>query len=596
MIKFDNFAPDRRGVIAGLAFTGLLGSAAADASAATIPFARVRPGGIGWPTAADWNTLGETVGGRLSPVTLPVLAQAEAAKLLANPFYIRDQAGLTQSSGRIDGWQSAPSAYVVRVRNAADVAAAVTFAARHRLRLVVKGGGHSYLGGSNAADSLLVWTRDMETIELHHAFIPAGSASTGVPAVSVGAGAIWHDVYNAVTTRGGRYVQGGGCTTVGVAGLVQGGGFGSFSKTFGIAAAHLLEAEIVTADGQVCTVNAERDPDLFWALKGGGGGTWGVVTRLTLQTHELPATFGLVHWNLKATSDDAFRNLLARFVDLYADHLFNPHWGEQVGLRHGNRIEVLMLFQGLDEAAARTAWRDLTEHVDARPHDYVVEEPLIIGAFPANRFWDGAFVAQHLPGVLVVDDRPDAKPGNWWWAGNTEEVGAFWHGYESAWLPASLLDQGQRAQLVDAWFAASRLWSVTLHFNKGLAGAPTAAIAASRETAMNPQVLDAFALAIVAMDGPSAYDGLPAPDLVEARGNLAQIRAAMAALRKVAPDAGSYLSESNFALVDWRTACWGRHAARLDAVKARYDPDGLFVLHHGIGSELWGSDGFRRVV
>ena len=70
-------------------------------------------------------------------------------------------------------------------------------------------------------------------------------------AVSVGAGAIWMDVYDAVTTRAGHYVQGGGCTTVGVAGLVQGGGFGSFSKGFGTAVANLLEAEVVTADGAV---------------------------------------------------------------------------------------------------------------------------------------------------------------------------------------------------------------------------------------------------------------------------------------------------------------------------------------------------------
>src|SRR5215831_6349077 len=75
-------------------------------------------------------------------------------------------------------------------------------------------------------------------------------------AVSVGAGAIWMDVYDAVTTSAGRYVQGGGCTTVGVAGLVQGGGFGSFSKGFGTAAANLLEAEVVTADGTVRIANA----------------------------------------------------------------------------------------------------------------------------------------------------------------------------------------------------------------------------------------------------------------------------------------------------------------------------------------------------
>ena len=90
----------------------------------------------------------------------------------------------------------------------------------------------------------------------------------------MGAGAIWMHTYNEVTTKGGRYVQGGGCGTVGVAGLVQGGGFGTYSKQFGIAGASLLEAEIVTADGVLRIANACREPDLFWALIGGGSGTF----------------------------------------------------------------------------------------------------------------------------------------------------------------------------------------------------------------------------------------------------------------------------------------------------------------------------------
>ena len=87
-----------------------------------------------------------------------------------------------------------------------------------------------------------------------------------------------------MTTVAGRYVQGGGCTTVGVAGLILGGGFGSFSKSYGMAGAALLEAEIVTADGRVRIANACTNADLFWALKGGGNGSFGVVTRLTLRT------------------------------------------------------------------------------------------------------------------------------------------------------------------------------------------------------------------------------------------------------------------------------------------------------------------------
>ena len=111
----------------------------------------------------------------------------------------------------------------------------------------------------------------MNAVELHDSFV--GSGCTGQtshePAVSVGAGAIWGHTYNNVTTKGGRYVQGGGCLTLGVAGLILGGGFGSLSKAFGTAAANLIEAEVVTADGEVRLANACTNPDLFWALKGG---------------------------------------------------------------------------------------------------------------------------------------------------------------------------------------------------------------------------------------------------------------------------------------------------------------------------------------
>src|SRR5690606_36056636 len=167
---------------------------------------------------------------------------------------------------------------------------------------------------------------------LHDAFVAQGCAGSAIPqpAVSLGSGAMWIDAYDAVTTRAGRYVQGGGCTTVGVAGLVQSGGFGNFSKRFGTAAAGLLEAEIVTADGCVLVANACTNPDLFWAIKGGGGGSFGVVTRLTLRTRELPGTFGAAFGRIRASSDEAFLALVAKFVDFYHGALFNPHWGEQV--------------------------------------------------------------------------------------------------------------------------------------------------------------------------------------------------------------------------------------------------------------------------
>jgi FAD/FMN-containing dehydrogenase len=562
--------------------------------AATGPaLTRVRPADPAWPAAARWAELDRRVGGGLIKVESPLRSGVDITRLARNSYYLGDEAGLTQSSGYLDAWRSQPSAYAVAARNAQDVAVAIDFAREHRLRLVVKGGGHSYQGTSNAPDSLLVWTRRMTDIRLHDGFVGQGceDAQAPQPAVSVGAGVMWGAAYDAVTTKAGRYVQGGGCMTVGVAGLVQSGGFGSFSKTFGLAAAGLLEAEVVTADGQVRIANACREPELFWGLKGGGGGSLGVVTRLTLRTRELPDLFGAVFGRIKANSDAAFRRLIEQTLRFYRETLFNPGWGEQIAIRPDNSIQLAMLFQGFDQARAQAIWRPYLDSLT----DVTIEEPMQFVSLPARHMWDADFLRQNAPHLIATDDRPGAPKGNIVWASNVRETGQFLHAYKSTWLSQSLLGDGRRQGLADALYAASRHWSVTLHCNKGLAGAPDAEIAAARDTAMNPAVLDAFALAISAGEGAPAFPGMAEPDLDAARARAGRIGQAMDALLAVAPGAGAYVSESDFFQRDWQRAFWGTNYPRLLAAKRHYDPDGLFFVHHGVGSEDWSTDGFTRL-
>jgi FAD/FMN-containing dehydrogenase len=507
-----------------------------------------------------------------------------------------DQPNFTHTSGWLDAWSSQPSAYAVAARTAADVAAAVDFARTHDLRLVVKGGGHSYQGTSDAPDSLLVWTRHMNDVRLEPDFVAHNCGAAPQPAVTLGAGAMWIDAYDAVTTRAGRYVQGGGCTSVGVAGLVQSGGFGNFSKRWGTAAAGLLEAEVVTADGEVRIANACTNADLFWALKGGGGGSVGIITRLTLRTHALPATFGAVFCKVRAANDAAFRALVGRVVACYAESLFNPHWGEQISFHGDNTVDVSMVFQDLDEADAARAWAPLLDWLRGRD-DYTFEKPFKVMALPARHFWDAAFYREHAPGFMVADPRPGAPAHHVIWKGDTEQEGWFIHGYKSAWLPATLLDAHGQAGLADALFQSSRHWSVALHFNKGLAGAPPAELDAARATATNPAVLDAFALAIIAGGDDPRFPGMPGGAVDAARGHdrAQAIGRAMDALLKVAPCAGSYVSESDYFQRDWQHAFWGANYARLARIKHKYDPDGLFFVHHGVGSEAWSEDGFTRL-
>lgn len=570
-------------------------------------FNRIRPGDPAWPSVTQWESLQQLLTGRLIKLASPLSActhapdgQAcrKALGYLNNAFYIGDEPALSQTSGWVDAWMSQPSSYAVAAETTADVVAAVNFARQHNLRLVVKGGGHSYQGTSTAPDSLLIWTRKMNQVVIHDAFVPLGcqAVTTPTPAVTVGAGAMWIDAYHAVTTQGGRYVQGGGCTTVGVAGLVQSGGFSNFSKRYGTAAANLLEAEIVTADGKVLIANPVSNADLFWALKGGGGGSFGVVTRMTLRTHELPDTFGAVFGTITAKSDKAFRQLIARIFELYAAQLFNVHWGEQIRFHGRNSVDISMVFQGLSQAQAEQVWAPFQAWVNEHA-DCVFEKPLRFLAVPAQHFWDWNYHREHFPQLVVSDPRPAAKDHHILWEGDQDQAGWFIHGYDSVWLPASLLEKQRQAELVDAVFAATRQWSVGFHFNKGLAGAGQAELDAARATATNPAVLDAFALVIIAGGSGPEFAGLPKEkiDLAGAREHAVYIKRAMNELLSLAPAAGSYVSESDYFNANWQQAFWGSNYEKLLAVKQQYDPEGLFFVHHGAGSEAWSSDGFTRL-
>jgi len=567
---------------------------------------RVRPGDPGWPDASMWRSLSDAVGGRLIEVRSPFErcagsgdAQAceDAMSIFTNPFHVQDEPGATQTLGWHGGWKSAASVYAVEAEGPEDVAAAVNFARDHRLRLVIKGGAHSYLGQSSSADSLMIWTRRMDRIEVHDAFVPKGCESTHapVPAVSVGSGAKFIQLYDAVVTKANRYVQGGGCTSVGVGGHTQTGGFGSFSRYGGMTAAALLEAEIVTADGEVRIVNACTDPDLFFALKGGGAG-FGVTTRLTLATHPLPEQFGFYGRTITAAIDADFRLLTERVLTIVRDNTLNPHWGEQIAFGPDNTVRIEMVFQGLSQDGVRQTWSDLDAFLADNPDRFKSGEPRIVTA-PARHWWDLDYRRANLPNSIVEDPRPGA-PDRFWWSGNASEVGIYFSGYDSMWLSHDLLDPERMGATVDGIVQASRNFPISLHLNKGLHGATEERVAEARETAIHPSALTAFALVIVAGGQQRVHPDVPGhqPDADTLAAEGARIAAALSALRAVAGETGAYSSEMSFFESAWQERAWGPNYPRLLAVKQAYDPEGLFTGHHQVGSEAWSDDGFSRRV
>jgi FAD/FMN-containing dehydrogenase len=165
---------------------------------------------------------------------------------------------------------------VVRCRTAADVAEAIWFAGRYGLRVAPRSGGHCFAGRSST-----------DGIVIDVTLIDAVSVADGV--VTVGAGARLGAVYDALGEH--DLTIAGGCgPTVGIAGLALGGGLGILGRSHGLTSDQLLGAQVVLADGRIVDCDEHRDEELFWALRGSGGGMFGVLTSLAFRTVPAPAT------------------------------------------------------------------------------------------------------------------------------------------------------------------------------------------------------------------------------------------------------------------------------------------------------------------
>lgn len=207
---------------------------------------------------------------------------------------------------------------------------------------------------------------------------------------------------------------------------------------------------------------------------------------------------------------------------------------------------------------------------------------------PFAALWDHELRSQLAPDSLCRDDRPGTPPGRFWNAQNQNEVSWYLHSYQSHWLPRALLDTPDA--FADTLFRASRPWGFRLDFNKALAGAGSSALARDRATAINPAVFDAAALAMTASWEQHAYPGVPghAPDPELARTCQQAVTQVMDIIRAVAPEAGSYVNETDYHQPDWQRSFWGDNYARLLEIKHTYDPGNLFTVHHGVGSETTG--------
>ncbi|WP_369395168.1 FAD-binding oxidoreductase [Streptomyces sp. CG1] len=205
--------------------------------------------------AANWTDLAHDLDGTL-------VRPGDAAWTTAHQLY----------NTRFDGLKPAAVAYAA---HADDIRTTLAYAQAHDIRISIRNGGHSYAGYSSGDNRLV-----LDVSRLNRIRVSGGQAV-------VGAGSKLIDVYRALAAKGVT-IPAGSCPSVGVSGLVLGGGHGVASRAYGLTCDSLTQATVITADGTQVTANATSHSDLFWALRGAGNGNFGVVTELQFKTHAAP--------------------------------------------------------------------------------------------------------------------------------------------------------------------------------------------------------------------------------------------------------------------------------------------------------------------
>lgn len=466
----------------------------------------------------------------------------------------------TNDSSSVNCTLGAFPIYTVNVSSVRQIQLAVNFVRNANLRLVVKNTGHCYLGKSSGAGALSVWTHNLKDTTFYPQLrIPGYSG----PAMKVGAGVTVREVYEKAHENGVSAL-GGICESVGYAGgYIAGGGHTPLSGLYGMAADHVMALEVVTADGRFVTASPEQNPDLFWALRGGGGGTYGIVTSIIIRVHpKLPIVTSKFSFSTSASvSTDAFWNGLRAFFELFIPFT----------------------------DAGTYSWWTLTTP-DGKAFTFSME-PFFAPNHTIESFsalvkpWFDRLTALNIPFTPVTKAYDSFYPAyNATWGSDVTLNSAG----SSAFVPGNwLLPRGnwEDPAKFNATFDAIRNHSTSGRLLFGYHQAPRNR--ARVDNAINPAFRHLISMLIVSSGLPAV--GNPTPSQVKAATD-DLINNILPPLRAVAPESafgGSYLNEANVDQPNWQAAFYGTPYARLLEIKSRYDKRHVFYAPTAVGSEGW---------
>ncbi|KAF5335049.1 hypothetical protein D9758_016321 [Tetrapyrgos nigripes] len=434
----------------------------------------------------------------------------------------------------------------VDARTVEDIQAAVKFAADRDLRLVVHNTGHDYLGRSAARGAFMLWTHNMKNITASPSFIPEGAPENETYyALTLQAGVQWHEAYDAAHANG-RLIVGGlipGGTVGAAGGWMQGGGHSAFSPQHGLGVDNVVQFTIVTASGEHLKANSYLNSDLFWAVRGGGGGTYGVVTSVTYRTHEIsPLTATFV--SCSPSSSAVRKDILTEYLKLWPG-LSDAGWGAYLGIPTASNFSVLMVAPNVslaDTNATLTPFLDVVRNA----------QDAVIQITPFDEFY-GFYQA--------FFGTPGPEDGH-----NTELV--------SRLVPREVFDD--REHLLDVMMSLDPVLMLHVAGGQVSQNDPDSA-------GVNPAWRNATALIL------SAAIWEEGVTVDEYRVIQEKLKYDLAVLESLAPGGGTYFNEASMYEPNPQHTFFGDHYERLKVIKDTYDPTGLFVVAAGVGSEDWDS-------
>jgi len=429
--------------------------------------------------------------------------------------------------------------------SAADVALAIQFAERHGVELSVRSGGHCY-GGWSTGSGLVIDVSPMNQVD----YDPVTDI------VNVGSGTRLIDLYASLAPHN-MAVPGGSCPSVGIAGLALGGGFGVLARKFGLTCDNLGSAEVVLASGETVTCDPEHHSDLFWALRGGGGGSFGVVTRFSFATHPIGplGLFTLIWpWSKAAAVASAWQAWAPQGPDeLWSNCLLVASQPTPAGEAPAARVTGVYVGS---QAALQTLVDEFVGEVGTSPFTNFVGSAAYLDTMRIEGGCEGDTVAEcHLPSenpAGLLDRAPFVAKSN---------------------IVNSKLSTAAVANLLAA--VEQRQASPVLYGGGFVLDAAGGAI--------NRVAPDATAYvhrrSLATLQYTAGWADSSPPSVVAA--NRQWIEAAWQSMQPYV-SSGAYSNYADPDLVGWEQAYWGSNFTRLTEVKRAYDPADVFRFPQSI--------------